>query len=96
VTERLASSRTSVKLAERCDRCGEPIAERVALLPGASALHVVVTAMSQLLNYPFRSERKFKPNYCKSCVGLYNFYFASFLGVLAIVMFVLVVIVGSR
>jgi len=48
------------------------------------------------LNYPFRSERKFKPNYCKSCVGLYNFYFASFLGVLAIVMFVLVVIVGSR
>ena len=86
-----------MKPAEHCDRCGEPIAQRVALLRGASALHAVFTAIAFVfVVFPWRSERKFKPNYCKDCVGLYNLYFAGFLAGLAVFVFVLAVIMGSR
>ena len=78
---------------ENCDRCGEPIAQHGSLFRGASVLHVVFTAISFVLHYPVTSKRKFKPRYCKDCVGLYNLYFAGFLGVLVVFVFVLAVIV---
>jgi hypothetical protein len=75
-------------MVELCDRCREPIAERAALLPGALELHAVVTVLAGV-------ERKLRPSYCRDCAGLYNFYFAGFLGGLAVVIFVLAVIVWS-
>lgn len=82
-----------MKSPELCDRCSEPIAERVALLPGALALHAVATAVAWLRYW--RTERTFSPNYCKDCVGLYNFYFAALLGVLAVLILILAVIAWS-